>query len=61
MVHVLAANGAVRALVVYGHDGLDEISTTSPSTVVDYDAGEVRTYDVDPTTFGLRLATLDDL
>src|SRR5439155_20783336 len=36
MVQVLAANGAVRALVVYGHDGLDEISTTSASTVIDF-------------------------
>jgi anthranilate phosphoribosyltransferase len=61
MVHVLAANGAVRALVVYGHDGLDEISTTTTSTVVDYDDGAVRTYDVDPSDLGLDLVALEDL
>src|SRR5205823_5513061 len=33
MVDVLAARGAERALVVYGHDGLDEFTTTTTSTV----------------------------
>jgi len=61
MVHVLAANGARRALVVYGHDGLDEITTTTTSTVVDYDAGEMRTSTVDPASLGLATVSLDDL
>src|SRR5437763_12957224 len=56
MVHVLAANGAVRALVVYGHDGLDEISTTSPSTLVDFNDGQLRTYEVDPLSMGVARA-----
>ena len=33
MLGVLAANGTRRAMVVYGDDGLDELSTTGPSTV----------------------------
>ncbi len=33
MLGVLAANGAQRAMIVYGDDGLDELSTTGPSTV----------------------------
>src|SRR5438105_4404707 len=33
MLGVLAARGAERALVVYGHDGLDEFTTTTTSTV----------------------------
>ena len=33
MLGVLAANGTKRAMVVYGDDGLDELSTTGPSTV----------------------------
>jgi len=61
MVQVLAANGAERALVVYGHDGLDELTITTTSTVHELRDGEVRTYDVDPQALGLAGGTLDDL
>ena len=61
MIKVLAANGSERALVVHGHDGLDELSTTSSSTVHELRDGEVRTYDIDPSTYGIAPASLDDL
>jgi anthranilate phosphoribosyltransferase len=62
MLRVLVANGAQRAMVVHGADGLDELSTTGPSTVLDAGAdGEVRRYTVDPTDLGLQLTSLDDL
>ncbi len=61
MIQVLVANGAERALVVYGHDGLDELTTTTTSTVHELRDGEVRTYDVDPGSLGLAGGTLDDL
>jgi len=58
MVGVLAANGATHTMVVYGHDGLDELTTSDRSTVVSSwldAAGErhVLTYQVDPVTLGL--------
>ena len=53
MLGVLAANGAVHTLVVYGHDGLDELTTTDLSTVVESRAGGVRTYQIDPVSLGL--------
>jgi anthranilate phosphoribosyltransferase len=58
---VLQANGATRALVVYGHDGLDELTTADLSTVHELDAGEVRTYVVDPGELGLAPAHRGDL
>ncbi|NLD76482.1 MAG: anthranilate phosphoribosyltransferase [Acidimicrobiales bacterium] len=61
MIHVLAANGSERALVVYGHDGLDELTITTTSTVHELRDGEVRTYEVDPADHGMGGASLDDL
>jgi anthranilate phosphoribosyltransferase len=51
--HVLRANGTERAMVVYGHDGLDELTTASPSTVVELRDGEIHSFDVDPSSLGL--------
>jgi len=56
MIGVLAANGAERALVVYGHDGLDELTTTATSTVLELRDGSIRTYVVDPAALGLASA-----
>jgi anthranilate phosphoribosyltransferase len=61
LIGVLQAQEGERALVVYGHDGLDELSTITTSTVLELRDGEVRTYDVDPATLGLKPATLKDI
>jgi anthranilate phosphoribosyltransferase len=45
---VLQARGAIRAWVFHGHDGLDELTTTGPSTVHEVRDGEVWTFTVDP-------------
>ncbi len=58
---VLRAQGAERAMVVYGHDGLDELSTITTSTVLELRDGDLRTYDVDPAALGLKPATLEEL
>jgi len=61
LIGVLQARGAERALVVYGHDGLDELTTITTSTVLELSDGSVRTYDVDPVDLGLKPATLEDI
>jgi len=61
LIGVLQAQGAERALVVYGHDGLDELSTVTTSTVLELREGEVRTYEVDPVALGLSPATVADI
>jgi anthranilate phosphoribosyltransferase len=53
-------------MVVHGDDGLDELSTTGPSTIHELvatgDGGHERTrYRIDPAELGLAPATLDDL
>lgn len=61
MAGVLEANGALHAMVVYGHDGLDELSTAAPSTVIEIQASERRTYEVDPAELGLEPCGRDAL
>jgi anthranilate phosphoribosyltransferase len=61
MAGVLRANGADRALIVHGGDGLDELTTTGASTVVELRDGQVTTWEVDPEALGLRRADREDL
>jgi anthranilate phosphoribosyltransferase len=53
---VLVARGSERALVVHGDDGLDELTTTTTSTVVEVVGGEAVRTTVDPAALGLALA-----
>ncbi len=61
MAGVLDANGAERALIVHGGDGLDELTTTGPSTVVELREGVVTRWEVDPSDLGLRRVDREDL
>lgn len=58
MTGALADLGTERALVFYGHDGLDELTVTTTSTVLDLEGDEVRTYVVDPVELGIKPAEL---
>ena len=49
----LARLGARRALVVSSLDGLDELSTSGATRVVEVDGGELSTYEVAPEDVGL--------
>jgi anthranilate phosphoribosyltransferase len=53
MVGVLAARGCERALVVHGDDGLDELTVSTTSQVVELADGEIRHYQVDPAEVGI--------
>ncbi len=53
--------GARRALVVHGHDGLDEISVCAATRVSELKDGLIQTYDLDPEQFIGRTARPDDL
>jgi anthranilate phosphoribosyltransferase len=54
LAHVLNNLGAERAFVVHGSDGLDEITTSGPTSVASLENGQVRTFEISPEDVGLR-------
>ena len=57
----LARLGAAKALVVSSADGLDEMSTSGTTRVVEVDGTELRRYEVAPEDVGLARAQPDSL
>ena len=58
---VLRQRGMDRAMVVHGHDGLDELTTTDRSLVIDIVDGEVARWELDPADVGLERRSVDDI
>jgi len=56
-VRALQRLGAEHALVVYGRDGMDEISLGATTLVGELKDGEVSEYDLHPEDFGLPMAS----
>ena len=61
MVRVLQDLGHERALVFYGEDGLDELTTTGDSRVFELNHGQVTEYQLDPRELGLARSRAEDL
>ncbi|MBF6024946.1 anthranilate phosphoribosyltransferase [Lysobacter niastensis] len=60
-VRVLQELGAERALVVWGRDGMDELSLGAGSLVGELRDGTVREYEVHPEDFGIAMAASRNL
>ncbi len=58
---VLQALGTESAMVVHGHGGLDELSTTGPNVVTRVRSDALETTELDPQSLGLPRARLSDL
>ncbi len=56
-VRALQRLGAEHALVVYGRDGMDEISLGAATLVGELKNGEITEYEVHPEDFGLAMAS----
>jgi anthranilate phosphoribosyltransferase len=58
---VLQELGAQRALVVWGRDGMDELSLGAGTLVGELRDGEVREYELHPEDFGIAMAASRNL
>jgi anthranilate phosphoribosyltransferase len=61
MLGVMRQRGARRVMIVHGDDGLDELTTTTRSTVWELDGDDIRTWTVDPADLGLAPARAEEL
>ncbi len=56
MAEVLRNLGSERVWITCGSDGLDEITTTGPTRIVELKDGAIRSFDVTPEEAGVRRA-----
>ena len=56
MANVLRNLGTEHAWLVHGSDGLDEITTTGPTRVVELRHGAIRTFTITPEDYGIALS-----
>ena len=57
LVRVMERLGARHVLVVYGKDGMDEVSLGASTMIGELKDGKVREYEIHPEDFGLRMAS----
>jgi anthranilate phosphoribosyltransferase len=58
---VLRNLGSERVWVVHGADGMDELTTTGVTYVVELRDGEINEFEITPADAGVAQSTLDDL
>lgn len=61
LARVLCNLGVTRAMVVYGQDGLDEISMGAPTKVCEVKNGEFSSYEITPEQFGFKRCDRSEL
>ncbi len=61
MAHVLQKIGVKNALVVFGEDVMDEITTSAPTYVCEVRESGFKTYEIKPEDFGFERCHKDDL
>lgn len=57
----LLANRAIKAWVMHGSDGLDELTVTGPSFVAQIANGDLRSFEITPEQAGLQRYELKDI
>lgn len=61
MAQVLKNLGVERGMVVYGQDGIDEVSIVAKTTACEIKNGEITKFEINPENYGISLCTKKDL
>ncbi|MEW5758472.1 MAG: anthranilate phosphoribosyltransferase [Candidatus Omnitrophota bacterium] len=61
LAEVLLNLGSKHALIVHGKDGIDEVTTTTKTFVAEVKNKKVKTFEITPSEFGIKKASLSDL
>lgn len=61
MARVLANLGVKRAMVVHGHDGLDEVTLCTTSTICEVNQGKLNSFFLTPEQVGLKCCNKEEL
>jgi len=61
LARVLSNLGVKRAMVVHGHDGLDEVTLCSTTTVCEVFEGKLNSFFLDPEQLGFKKCTPEEL
>ena len=61
LARVISNLGVKNAMVVYGNDGLDEISMSAPTTLCEVKDGWLRSYEITPEQFGFKRCSKSEL
>ena len=56
--HVLAQLGSRHVMVAHSDDGMDEVSVSAVTHIAELKDGEVKTYSVSPSDFGLEITDI---
>jgi len=59
--HVLQKLGSEHVLIVFGNDGMDEISITGTTSIAELKDNQISEYEIHPQDFGLSIGKLDDI
>ena len=61
LAQVLMNLGVKRGMVVFGTDKLDEVSVAAPTHICEFKEGWFKSYDIEPSQFGLAGGTHEDI
>jgi anthranilate phosphoribosyltransferase len=61
LARVLRNLGCLRAFIVHGKDGLDEISNTAPTIIAELNHRNIKVYSIEPKDLGLPKRSLEEI